>query len=234
MRPRIWLAVLSPVLLGMIAGAGEAQTAISADGVVESTSGGFRFPDGTVQTTAADPTSALVADTGQQRCWDAFGTEILCSDPLAAGQDGKLQRGVPSPTPRFTDNQDGTVRDNLTGLIWLRDAHCFDFSPNTWADALTAATTLSSGTCGLSDGSTAGDWRLPNIRELFSLVDFSQSHPVLPAGHPFVNLQLSHFWSSTTQLTDTLNAWSLGMATVNFSASRKSNFQNVWPVRGGQ
>ena len=50
-----------------------AQTAITADGVVESTSGGFKFPDGTVQTTAASPGTAPVEDTGQQGCWDASG-----------------------------------------------------------------------------------------------------------------------------------------------------------------
>jgi len=43
----------------------------------------------------------------------------------ATGDDGDLQRGIPWPNPRFTDNEDGTVTDNLTGLIWLKDANCF-------------------------------------------------------------------------------------------------------------
>ncbi len=41
------------------------------------------------------------------------------------GDDGDLQRGVPWPNPRFTDNADGTVTDNLTGLIWLKNANAF-------------------------------------------------------------------------------------------------------------
>ena len=41
------------------------------------------------------------------------------------GDDGDLEMGVPWPSPRFTDKGDGTVTDNLTGLIWLKDANCF-------------------------------------------------------------------------------------------------------------
>ena len=43
----------------------------------------------------------------------------------ALGDDGDLQKGVMWPVPRFTDNGSGTVTDNLTGLIWLKDANCF-------------------------------------------------------------------------------------------------------------
>ena len=42
----------------------------------------------------------------------------------ATGDDGALQKGVAWPNPRFTDNGDGTVTDNLTGLIWLKNANC--------------------------------------------------------------------------------------------------------------
>src|SRR5215831_10404550 len=42
----------------------------------------------------------------------------------AAGDDGALQKGVAWPTPRFTDNNNGTITDNLTGLIWLKNANC--------------------------------------------------------------------------------------------------------------
>ena len=73
---------------------------------------------------------------------------------------------MPFPTPRFSDKGDGTVKDNLTNLIWLKNANCF--GGQTWANALTAANNLhDTGTpstmddCGLSDGSLAGDWRSP-------------------------------------------------------------------------
>ena len=42
----------------------------------------------------------------------------------ATGDDGDLEQGVDWPNPRLTDNQDGTVTDNLTGLVWLTKANC--------------------------------------------------------------------------------------------------------------
>ena len=100
----------------------------------------------------------------------------------AFGDDGDIQAGVPFPTPRFTDKGNGTVKDNLTGLIWLKNANCF--VPETWANALKAATLAddpasTTTDCGLSDGSVAGDWRLPNVKELQSLIDFGFSGPAL-------------------------------------------------------
>ena len=103
--------------------------------------------------------------------------------------DGALQKGVAWPTPRFTDNGNGTVTDNLTGLIWTKNANAF--GQRTWAEALSDANGLASGSAGLTDGSKAGDWRLPNVRELQSLVDYGRSNPALPAGHPFTNVQSS-------------------------------------------
>ena len=64
--------------------------------------------------------------------------------------------GVEWPNPRFTDNLDGTATDNLTGLIWLKDANCF--GPRTWSDALSVCNGLADGSCWLTDGSDAGDF----------------------------------------------------------------------------
>jgi hypothetical protein len=112
---------------------------------------------------------------------------------FATGDDGDLEKGVASPNPRFTVNVNaaddngagggiagngicdgtescnGTVTDNLTGLIWLKNANCFGL--RTWALALSDVNGLNTGECGLTDGSVAGDWRLPNVRELQSLID---------------------------------------------------------------
>jgi hypothetical protein len=93
------------------------------------------------------------------------------------GDDGDLQLGVPCPVPRFIDNGDGTVKDNCTGLIWLKNANCF--GRKRWHAAIDASNGLEDGQCGLSDDSIAGDWHLPNIRELLSLVDYGNYRPVL-------------------------------------------------------
>jgi hypothetical protein len=60
---------------------------------------------------------------------------------------------------RFVDCGNGTVTDQVTGLIWLKNAACLGFWD--FAAAHGAAATLQAGQCGLSDNSTAGDWRLP-------------------------------------------------------------------------
>jgi len=141
---------------------------------------------------------APVPQTGQTTCWDSTGTPIGCA---GTGQDGDLQAGVMLPIPRFVDLGDGTIKDKLTGLIWLKDANCF--GTRTWAQALTDANTLNSGECSLTDGSVEGDWYLPNVRELYSLVDFEEDPgPVLPTPNPFMNFQSDNYWSSTTRATE--------------------------------
>ena len=156
--------------------------------------------------------------------------------------DGALQKGVAWPNPRFTDNANGTVTDNLTALIWLKNAKCF--SSGTWAQALIYANTLASGSCGLSDGSVAADWRLPNIKELFSLIDFAYYNPALSnaagtgkwlAGDPsFTGVQSGSYWSSTTHPGNTDDACYLSLYNGNGYNSTKTYAYNVWPVRGGQ
>jgi hypothetical protein len=167
--------------------------------------------------------------TGQEKCWDQGGTEIPCA---GTGQDGEKKAGVAWPSPRFTDNNDGSVTDILTGLVWLKDANCFGIK--TWDDALTTANTLAHGACGLTDGSRAGDWRLPNKKEHFSLFDRSQAEPSLPAGHPFSNVQVYYYWASTTVAHYDYSKWyaSTWFGVVHYAPKVASYY--VWPVRSGQ
>ena len=147
--------------------------------------------------------------------------------------DGALEKGVAWPTPRFTDNNDGTVTDNLTRLIWMKNANAF--STRTWAEALDLANNLASGSYGLSDGSQAGDWRLPNIKELQSLIDFSKSYPPLPENHPFTNWLGAYYWSSTTRAHGSPEAWIVYFTEGNLGWYAKSLGNcYVWCVRGGQ
>jgi Protein of unknown function (DUF1566) len=177
---------------------------------------------------------------------------------FAAGDDGALEKGVASPNPRFTVNVNtandvggtggiagngicdgteicnGTVTDNLTGLIWLQNANCVG-APQ-WATAISDANSLAAGACGLSDGSVAGDWRLPNVRELQSLVDYGVlTNLVLPSGHPFTNFQASNYWSSTTFAFDSGFAWFVDFSNGFVFNVGKGNgsFLFVTAVRGG-
>ena len=170
-----------------------------------------------------------VARTGQKLCFNPMGQTIPCQ---GTGQDGELQLGVPWPSPRFTDNGDGTVTDNLTGLIWLKNAS--HFGTRSWEQAIQACNSLASGSPGLNDGSPKGAWRLPNLFELRSLVDYNQHSPALPAGHPFQNVRTSLYWSSTTVASAPNLARFVFIGIGPSVWDHKSVLLNVWPVRGGR
>jgi hypothetical protein len=149
----------------------------------------------------------------------------------ATGDDGDKEEGIAWPDSRFSDNGDGTVTDNLTGLIWLQNADRNGGTMN-WADALVYCNSLADDGSALTDGSVAGDWRLPNVKELQSLIDFGNYNPALPTGHPFSNVQSSYYWSSTTNANNTDNAWNVNMNNGNVNNNNKTNNNYVWPVRG--
>jgi len=107
------------------------------------------------------------------------------------------------------------------------------FGQRTWADALSDANGLHDGIGGLTDGSVAGDWRLPNFWEIQSLVDYDKKSPALPAGHPFTGVLYS-YWSSTTYTLTTIYAWGLNFLNGMTSGYDKSiSGCYVWCVRGG-
>ncbi len=156
----------------------------------------------------------------------------------AAGDDGALRKGAAWPSTRFIDNADGTVTDALTGLIWIKDAGCL--APAVWAAALTEANQLASGTCGLSDGSKAGQWRLPDLVELESVVDVSAGNPALAAVSPFKNVSQAIYWSSTSYFggqAGSPQAWAIRMSDSRYINDGVSNLKTtsvnqVWAVKG--
>jgi hypothetical protein len=153
--------------------------------------------------------------------------------PYFTGDDGYLQKGVAWPNPRFTDNGDGTVTDNLTALIWLKNANCFGV--RLWDSAVLDCNKLHGGECGLTDNSYDWDWRLPNYKELFSLIDAENDSPALPTGHPFINVQSDYYWSSTTYAHNNVGAWYVSISNGNVNSGNRLNSRSyVWPVRGGQ
>jgi hypothetical protein len=172
--------------------------------------------------------STCVPQTGQQVCYNSFGQPIPAG---GTGQDGELQAGVRWPVPRFADNKDGTVTDKLTGLIWLKNGN--PFGTRNWEQALRDCNSLANGKHGLSDGSVAGDWRLPNINELRSLEDYNEHEPALPPGHPFTNVRQSLCWCSTTVPTAPALARFLFVGIGSCVWDHKSVIMGVWPVRGG-
>lgn len=70
---------------------------------------------------------------------------------------------------RFVDLNNGAMLDTKTNLIWLKNANCY--GAISWANAMSSANVLASDQCGLTDGSKAGDWRIPSIDELRTITD---------------------------------------------------------------
>ena len=190
-----------------------------------------------------------VPRTGQTTCYDVDGSVIACGTGTGLGQDGDLQTGVIWPNPRFTKNGDGTVTDELTSLIWLEDANCFGLQ--SWVNALAKANALFDGCtdcggtnndCNLSDGSLAGGWRLPNLRELLSLIHYGVDTPAIPdtagtqkwsEGNAFTSVQPSaNYWTSTSNAGSTNEAWGVDLENGLSDFQTKSSQALVWLVRG--
>lgn len=130
--------------------------------------------------------------------------------------------GTPSSnTHDFTDNGDGTVTDENTGLVWQQTQAA---SSMTWEAALAYAEGLY-----LADNS---DWRLPNLKELRSISDDTLSNPSLDAT-AFPGATASLFWSSTTEANQTNRAWTVDFRYGLVSYGEKPNSCSVLCVRGG-
>ena len=131
-----------------------------------------------------------------------------------------------SGTERFRREEDG-IHDALTSLTWSADADPF-VRPLSWTEALSSIQAFNGRQ---PDGRSA--WRLPNIRELESLVDLESHSPALTAPHPFVNVP-DACWSSTTSAYEPRYAWTLYFqdGTVGVGFKPGAEFY-AWPVRGG-
>jgi hypothetical protein len=126
------------------------------------------------------------------------------------------------------------MTDILTGLTWLKNADCF--SERTWAQALSDANTLASGSCGLTDGSATGDWRLPNINEVESLINAEERYTsTWLTAQGFSNVHPSLYWSSTTYTNHPTSVWCVIMDDGIVAAEQvtKNDTLFVWPVRSG-
>ena len=117
--------------------------------------------------------------------------------------------------------------DNLTGLMWAKDA---SLAGGTWQGVLNYVKSLNSG-AGLGG---YHDWRLPDLKELYSLIDHSKYNPALPADHPFDYVQ-SNYWSSTSHASGgsygAERAWYIDMRYGGVNNHLKSQGFSIWPVR---
>jgi hypothetical protein len=119
-----------------------------------------------------------------------------------------------------------TVSDKLTGLTWSQNANLPEF-PMTWQEALDYV-------AGMNREKAFGhaDWRLPNRRELRSLMSHQTINPALPENHPFRNIFLGWYWTSTTAAINPAYAWYIHLEGARMFYGNKNQNYLLWPVRG--
>lgn len=135
---------------------------------------------------------------------------------LTSGEWG-LQTGS---YERFTDHGDGTVTDNLTGFMWTKSANHGTYD---WFDGKTYIGNLTTG------GHT--NWQMPEVWELYTLVDESESNPSLPDGHPFTGVQNAIYWSDTKYEDYLIFAYFVRFSDDYVSYANKGISYNVWAMR---
>ena len=122
--------------------------------------------------TALEAVSYPIVDTGQTSCYDDSGV-ITCPIRGEAffGQDAQYSGNTPS----YTENGDGTVTDNVTGLVWQQNTDTDGDGDMDAADKMSSTAAVAY--CENLTYAGHDDWQLPEIKQLYSLIDFSGFDP---------------------------------------------------------
>ncbi len=188
------------------------------------------------------PPCAQFPATGQTTCWNSAGTVIPCA---GTGQDGDIRAGA---VLSYTDNGDGTITDNNTGLMWEKksdDGSIHDQDTlYTWDDAFAIHIAGLNAAAGFA-GHT--DWQVPNVKELQSIMNYENFNPaVSPAFNTGCVAACTvltcsctaarGYWSSSTVAVPPLgpsDAWLVIFFDGTIIANFKGNARHVRAVRGG-
>ena len=147
-------------------------------------------------------------------------------------------------TNQYVDCGNGTMTDNVTGLIWMSNPDCL-VQAQTWADAKLVAASLKHKDCGLRDNSKPGDWRLMTadewnvtINSLFLTFGGDPSIDILPGVFPGAVNTLNLLNAGTEcWLSDNLGAFpSTSAETMTGDGDNdriKTSLRCFWPVRSG-
>lgn len=181
--------------------------------------------------------------TGKTKCYQAESpyAEIPC---FGTGQDGAYNFNP----MYFSDNGNGTVMDNNTGLMWQKcsagqstDDSCSGTATTfNWFQASGISDTnfnqSSQNACGALNLGNYTDWRLPSKKELMSIVDYGVVNPGPTIKESFFpNTCASDYWSSTSDAANSEGAWGVNFYSglADYSYGKGSNHY-VRCVRGGQ
>jgi hypothetical protein len=163
----------------------------------------------------------IILNTDQTECYDAAGKVIDCMGSAQDGEGSPTLEGVAGD--RFI-NGEGGIEDRFTGLTWKAQAGDF---PMTWHEAVAYVGALNT-----PDKADLLPWRLPERRELFSLISHANVNPALPEGHLFENIFNGYHWTRTpcARLQD--QAWYIHLGGGKVYRGMKHGSYLVWPVSG--
>lgn len=136
----------------------------------------------------------------------------------------KSEDGVFAQQHRFKEKGNGIV-DHWTNLMWSKDANVAEV-PLLWEEALEFIKTIN-----ITKYGGYSDWRLPNRRELFSLISHNHANPSLPEKHMFINVFSGYYWTSTTCVRLPRQAWYVHLGGGRVVKGMKQGASLVWPVR---
>jgi len=152
-----------------------------------------------------------------------------CTASAVAGDDGDHQAGHPM-APRWRAAAGGTVLDGVTGLEWIAAP---SVSPGAPFNAAFASWDAAVAACEALTFDGRGDWRLPNRREMASLLDLGRSGPPLDPLFTWAG-GLPGYWTATPAAWLGTRAWYCAMFYgVMTHALRTTATFYAWPVRGG-
>lgn len=174
--------------------------------------------------------------TGQTTAYTADKNDGIAGS-VAVPDDGTVQAGA---TLSYTDNGDGTVTDNNTGLMWEKKSddgslHDKDNAFYRWSGNGSQETIWDWLDDVNAEGGTGyaghNDWRIPNRQELESIVDVGRYNPSIdPVFGPAV---AADYWSSTSYAAPPFGAWGVYFYGGNVYAGDKSSPGCIRAVRGG-
>ncbi|QTR48865.1 Lcl C-terminal domain-containing protein [Candidatus Thiothrix anitrata] len=164
---------------------------------------------------------------------------LLAVLPLIANAQTCQSNTIPASTRHLIiNNNNGTVTDNKTGLMWkqcIEGQDPFTCSGNAgefnWEEALRHADDVNNGLAGNNVGYT--DWRLPNIKELDSIIEGQCVEPAINA-LAFPNTLSEWFWSASPFASNTRSAWGVNFYYGHNGAARKYYDYRIRLVRSVQ
>jgi hypothetical protein len=182
--------------------------------------------------------STTYANIAVTAWWGGFYYAIVLNSSKESTYNVRAVRGEPLAENVFAENDDGTVTDTSTGLMWEQKMPDTMNSRFSWQDALSYCENLilnNDGEWTSGDPNASGakydDWRLPDVNELKSIVDYDLFNPTIDPVFEYTEPSL--YWSSTTSYGTPYFGWYVNFYDGSVSMEMKIEEFLIRAVRGG-